>query len=178
MKKIQIFLFVLIIIGIVLLSTQKLWVPKLVDKIISYQKTTTPPKNNSKTEVPIIDGKYCFTRSQKATKEAPYAVEEKVVLDIKGNSITGTKNGTQKGPDMTNGYTGSLSGKREGSNFELTYSYTVEGSKNKELEIYELVEETLVKLRWPLVDKGGVLTPDKTSPPVSISFYTKEKCGV
>lgn len=36
-KAIRIFLFVLIIIGIVLLCTQKVWVPKLVDKILSYE---------------------------------------------------------------------------------------------------------------------------------------------
>ena len=35
MKFIRIFLLVLIIIGIVLLCTQKFWVPKLVDKILS-----------------------------------------------------------------------------------------------------------------------------------------------
>jgi len=37
MKKIRILLFVLILIGIALLGTQKIWVPKLVDKIISSE---------------------------------------------------------------------------------------------------------------------------------------------
>ena len=35
---IRIFLLVLIIIGLVLLLTQEMWVPKLVDKILEYQK--------------------------------------------------------------------------------------------------------------------------------------------
>jgi hypothetical protein len=34
MKIIRIFLFVLIVIGIGLLFTQKIWIPKLVDQII------------------------------------------------------------------------------------------------------------------------------------------------
>lgn len=37
MKTLRIFLFILIIIGIVLLLTQKIWVPKLVDKIIARE---------------------------------------------------------------------------------------------------------------------------------------------
>ena len=37
MKFIRIFLFVLIIIGIFLLCTQQIWVPKLVDKILSSE---------------------------------------------------------------------------------------------------------------------------------------------
>lgn len=45
MKTIRIFLLILIIIGIALLLTEKLWVPKLVDKIIARefpQQVTTP----------------------------------------------------------------------------------------------------------------------------------------
>ena len=45
MKTLRIFLLILIIIGIVLLLTEKLWVPKLVDKIIARefpQQVTTP----------------------------------------------------------------------------------------------------------------------------------------
>jgi len=37
LKFIRIFLLVLIIIGLGLIFTQKTWVPKLVDKIISYE---------------------------------------------------------------------------------------------------------------------------------------------
>lgn len=38
MKALRIFLLILIIIGIILLLTQKLWVPLLVDKILLYQQ--------------------------------------------------------------------------------------------------------------------------------------------
>lgn len=39
MKNLRIFLLVLIIIGLALLATQKIWVPKLVDRIIQSEKT-------------------------------------------------------------------------------------------------------------------------------------------
>jgi hypothetical protein len=41
-KKLRIFLLILIIIGIVLLITQKIWVPRLVDKIISSEVQESP----------------------------------------------------------------------------------------------------------------------------------------
>ena len=37
MKTFRIFLFVLIVIGIILLCTQKFWVPKLVNQILLYE---------------------------------------------------------------------------------------------------------------------------------------------
>lgn len=47
-KFIRIFLFVLIIIGLGLIATQKLWVPKLVDRIISKENSPTilPPNDD------------------------------------------------------------------------------------------------------------------------------------
>lgn len=49
MNKIQIFLLILIIIGLGLLATQKIWVPKLVEKIISAENLTKvePQKSTS-----------------------------------------------------------------------------------------------------------------------------------
>ncbi len=44
MKFIRIFLLVLIIIGLILLATQKIWVPKLVDAIIASENTTQTSK--------------------------------------------------------------------------------------------------------------------------------------
>jgi hypothetical protein len=42
MKFIRIFLLILIIIGIALLFSQKIWVPRLVDKILSMENTSSP----------------------------------------------------------------------------------------------------------------------------------------
>ncbi len=39
MKFIRIFLLILIIIGIILIITQKSWVPKLVDRILQYENS-------------------------------------------------------------------------------------------------------------------------------------------
>ncbi len=40
LKAVQIFLLILIVIGVVLLFTQKIWVPKLVDAIIQHESLT------------------------------------------------------------------------------------------------------------------------------------------
>src|ERR1035437_1950878 len=88
MKFIRIFLLVLIIIGIILLCTQNIWVPKLVDKIIKYQgtpiivqatstpirvKSTTPVKNtdiasenNNDSEI-IFSKDLCSTAASSTT---------------------------------------------------------------------------------------------------------------
>jgi hypothetical protein len=97
-------------------------------------------------------GTFCFNRSQLATPDAPYAVDEKVTLTITGDSVRGNKSGTQSGPDMTNGYEGTLAGVIHGNEMELTYAYTVEGAKNRELEVYTFSPDTLTKKRWTLAD--------------------------
>lgn len=125
--------------------------------------------------VSLQDGKYCYARKQLATTTDPYLVEEHVVLTVKGNAVTGTKKGTQSGPDMSNGYQGTLSGTRTGSNAELVYAYTIEGSKNKELEIYDISETVLKKMRWPLKEENNILVPTKVGEPKIIS-YTAETC--
>jgi hypothetical protein len=71
------------------------------------------------------------------------------------------------------------------NNLELLYEYTIEGSSQKELEIYKLNETSLIKMRWPLVtndtfsDKfdNDTLVPDKTSEPKMIK-YNAEECLV
>jgi hypothetical protein len=103
----------------------------------------------------------CFKRSVAATPEAPYAVSERIQLVINGASVVGVKSGTQAGPDMTNGYEGILSGNKEGDFLELVYSYTIEGSEQKELERYELSRNLLIKHRYALMEQmGALLMPD------------------
>lgn len=140
-----------------------------------------PFKNNSsapstiKTSEIFPDGKYCFGRSQKATPSAPYSVEEHAILYFQGGEVTGTKTGTQAGPDMTNGYAGSLEGTREGNNLTLIFSYSIEGSENKEKELYTLSDKKLEKNRYQLVEKGGMLVPDLNTTPQKI-IYGEEPC--
>ena len=130
-------------------------------------------------------GQYCFARVQKATTDAPYNVEEHVVLNFDGTKITGTKKGTQSGPDMTNGYEGTLKGATiiggatSADEMELTYSYIVEGSKNRELEDYTMENENLIKNRWVLheakINGESILVPDYVGDPTLIT-YTREDC--
>jgi hypothetical protein len=121
----------------------------------------------------------CFGRIQEATPTAPYHVEEHILLMIDGTSVTGTKRGTQAGPDMTNGFEGTLSGSKLDTALELVYSYTIEGSTGKELELYTLGANELVKKRWALEeelhDGSHILVPDHIGAPTLIT-YTKEVC--
>ncbi len=123
-------------------------------------------------------GKNCFEYDQIATTEAPYSVNEKVEIVILGNKVVmGTKSGNQSGPDMTNGYEGTLTGKLEGDVLNVVYSYKIEGSDQKEKEIYKVTSDSIVKQRYVLEDVAGVLTLDTTST-VREMVYKKIDCGV
>ncbi len=178
MRKIQIILGILIVLGLGALATQKLWVPKLVDYIISKDnqnlESENPEVESENQEVKLV-GKNCYAYDQLATKEAPYEVHETLVLNIEGEKVTGTKNGNQKGPDLTNGYFGNISGEIKEDKIESIFSYTVEGSEGKESEIYEIKSDKLIKLRYPLNDEKGVLVPDTTFVANSL-IYNKIDC--
>jgi hypothetical protein len=63
---------------------------------------------------------------------------------------------------MTNGYTGSISGTLEKNVITDVFSYTIEGSKNKEKEIFRTNKTGIEKLRYPLKEEKGILVPDTT----------------
>lgn len=134
-------------------------------------------KNDVIPQAPItlVDGKYCFSRYHEATKTEPYKTQEDIVINVKGEVVTGTKKGTQAGPDMTNGFWGDLNGSYKNNLLELVYSYTVEGSKGKELEIYEYKNNLLNKMFWPLTEKNHILTPDRIGEP-KITSYIEKNC--
>lgn len=169
MKTIRIILLILIIIGFGALATQRIWVPKLVNRILLSENTPVVILEDPAIVLPItqpnitlVDGRQCYTYNQEAVKDAPYKVDEFIDITIKGSIVTGTKRGTQAGPDMTNGYTGSLTGTLDKNIITAVYSYTVEGSKNKEKEIYQASKTGIEKLRYPLIEEGGILVPDKS----------------
>jgi len=173
LKFIRIFLLVLIIIGIILICTQKIWVPKLVNYILSKEVTVQIiPQSNSTTQpvVTLQDGRQCYTYSHDATKDAPYAVSEFIDMNIKGSVVTGTKHGTQGGPDMTNGYTGTIDGILDHNAITDIFSYTIEGSHNKEQEMYRASQTGIEKLRYPLIEQKGILVPDTTKPFTVLSY--------
>jgi len=175
-KAIRIFLLVLIIIGFSLIFTQKIWVPKVVDFILSDEYVPVPvvvpvvQKNIS-----LVDGRQCYTYSREATPDAPYTVSEFIDLTITGREVQGTKKGTQSGPDMTNGYEGTLVGSVDKDMMTVTFAYTVEGSKNKEKEIYRAGKTGIEKMRYPLLEGKGILIPDTTKE-FSIINYARVGC--
>jgi len=170
MKFIRVFLLILIIIGIALLVTQKVWVPKLVNKIIEgegFPVVTIPAEQPN---LVLVDGRQCYTYNQGATTDAPYKVNEFIDITINGKNITGTKTGTQAGPDMTNGYTGTIIGTLDQNIITSVYSYIVEGSSNKEKEIYRTNKTGLEKMRYQLEEEKGMLVPDTTKDFTPLSY--------
>lgn len=125
----------------------------------------------------LIDGRQCYTYNHEATKTEPYTVNEFLDITIDDTKVAGTKNGTQQGPDMTNGYTGTIVGTLDKDTINAVFSYTVEGSKNKETEIYRARKDQigLEKLRYPLIEKSGVLVPD-TSKEFTALLYARVGC--
>ena len=183
MKTLRIFLLILIVVGVAALVLQKSWVPKLTDWIlaregfpVAIQPETSPAQasqNNAKRAEPagpaepgsfLDNGRQCYSFSHEATAGEPYAVNEFLDITVNGAMVTGIKTGTEKGPDMTNGYAGRIVGRLENNTITDIYSYIVDGSQNREQEIYRAKEDKtgLEKLRYPLVEKKGILVPDKT----------------
>jgi hypothetical protein len=112
--------------------------------------------------VTLVDGRQCYMYSHDGTPLAPYSVIEFLDITIAGTNVTGTKNGVQDGPDLTNGYEGTIKGILEKNSITDVFSYVVEGAPNKEKEIYRASKTGLEKLRYPLVDEKGILVPDLT----------------
>jgi hypothetical protein len=161
--------FIVLIIIFLILEDRK------ISQISDESNTTDAVNLTNNTNNQNFDGKYCYTYLQKATPEAPYAVEEHIFMSVVGDIVTGEKTGTQKGPDMTNGYYGALTGTKKGNDIEVIYAYTVEGSQNKEKELYVMSENSLDKKRYSLLEKNGMLVPDLNST-VRIISYAQESC--
>jgi hypothetical protein len=123
----------------------------------------------------IVNGKFCFDRTQVATDEAPYSAEEYIELNINENMVSGIKNGSQIGPGVSNGYEGNLSGEIVDKVIGVIFSYVIEGSAGKEKEEYILRDGDLIKIRYNLVEEDGILVPDKNTEPSEIA-YLKAEC--
>lgn len=130
---------------------------------------------NQPGKVALTDGRQCYVYSHDAEASAPYTVRERLDITIVDTKVTGMKSGTQEGPDMTNGYTGSITGTLSDNTITDIFAYTIEGSKNKEQEIYTASATGLEKLRYPLIDKGTMLVPDTTKE-ATPQIYARVEC--
>lgn len=175
MKFINLFLLVLIITGLVAFATQSMWVPKLVASIIASESEPPLLVQASQGNIPLENGKQCFSYSHEATTAEPYAVRDFLVIEIDGDAVAGKKTGTQNGPGMSNGYEGFLMGTLDKNTITAILSYTVEGSQGKEKEIYKAGKKGLEKQRYQLIEEGGVLVPDMTKS-FTILNYDKVEC--
>ena len=127
---------------------------------------------------PILKGgRQCYTYNHQATTTEPYTVNEFIDITIDGTKVTGTKRGTQNGPDMTNGYTGTITGTVDADTITDIFSYIVEGSHNQEKEIYKARADQIgiEKWRYPLVEGKGVLVPDTTKAHTTM-LYARVGC--
>ncbi len=177
MKGIRIFLLILIILGIIALITQKFWVPKLVDKIISSQKIFAVLPSEIPTGNPLSDGRQCYMFDHEATKDAPYTVNEFLDITVNGKNVIGSKTGIQNGPDMSNGYDGTIAGNIDNDIISDVFSYTIEGSQNNEKEIYRTSAIGLIKLRYPLIEEKQILVPDTSKAYQSLPYARVECTG-
>jgi hypothetical protein len=140
------------------------------------KKNSTPPTTPPRTEISKIQTvTQCYTYQHVATKEAPYDVNEKVEITIGNEIVTGTKTGFQSGPDMTNGYEGTITGTQTGDTLVAIFAYTIEGSTINEQEEYILTPISLIKHRYPLKDQDGILVPDTTGVKQEM-VYTRTTC--
>lgn len=164
MKKITILVGIILvfILGLLFLNGRK-----------SIQVSPTPDKVNK--IVDLKDGRQCYTYNHEANATEPYTVNEFIDIVINGANVTGTKRGTQSGPDMTNGYTGTMTGTLEKNTITSVFSYVVEESHNQEKEIYRASETGIEKLRYPLTEGKGILVPDTTKEP-QILLYARVGC--
>ncbi len=147
--------------------------------IVQVQKKTIAPTLDPIVTEPIeksltfTQGRQCYVYAHEGTPDAPYTTSESIDMTITGTKVIGTKQGTQSGPDMTNGYTGSLTGTIADDTMTVDFAYTVEGSKNTEQEIYIVTESGMNKLQYPLIDKYKTgLVPDTTKPYTTRAYRT------
>lgn len=150
--------------------------------IVQSQKKSPAPVTNPVVTEPVqqpikfIDGRQCYTYSHQGTPDTPYTTNEFIDMTITGTKITGTKHGTQSGPDMTNGYAGTINGTFSGDMINAAFAYTVEGSQNTEQEIYQVTSLGIDKLRYPLIDKfKDGLAPDTTQT-YTLQEYVHSSC--
>lgn len=125
----------------------------------------------------LKDGEHCFAYNHAKTTDEPYDIYESINMNVKGIEVAGNKKGTQNGPDMTNGYIGAITGTINSNTINAIFSYTIEGSKNKEEEIYKIKNDGtgIDKLRYPLIEKNKMLVPDTTKEFKTL-LYVKVDC--
>jgi hypothetical protein len=148
-----------------------IWNYKDVTKI-TYGQTMTDVSCDDVRIIAHADGRMCYSYHQEGTNDAPAAVDEYIDITAINTLVKGIKKGYPKGPDMWDPYRGTVSGSRSGDIIHLLFNYTVEGSKGAEAETYQYVAGGIQKLRYPLIDKKGVLTPDITKPFSTIDYKT------
>ncbi len=157
-----------IAVGIYVIAQNRKKVASPISKPIAVEPVQQP--------IAITDGRQCYNYSHEATQEEPVTSTEFIDMTISGNTVTGTKRGTQSGPELTNGWDGTITGSLKDGTINVAFAYTVEGSKNTEHEIYQAGLTGIDKLRYPLIDKYQAgLFPDTTKE-FALLHYARVGC--
>ena len=112
----------------------------LIPKKPVYVPPVTPSPD---TGIPVVvtpptSTRQCFSYAHEATTTEPYATTEFLDMTTTGTTISGTKTGTEKGPDINTGYTGTITGTVDADMITAVFSYVIEGSKGQEKELYKI----------------------------------------
>lgn len=168
MKKVILIIFSIILV----LGVAYIFYAKNQTTLVQTTQSSTPAS------IPLFkDGRQCYSYTHEATAKEPYTTTEFIDMTVVGNTVTGTKRGTQKGPDMYNGYTGMITGTIDKDTMTDVFSYTIEGSRNQEKEIFKTQANELgiEKLRYPLVEEKDLLVPDMTGS-YKTMLYARVEC--
>ena len=126
----------------------------------------------------LKDGQQCYTFNHEATATEPYAISEFLDINIDGTKVTGTKSVTQqKANNVTSKYSGTIIGTLNNDTINDVFSYALEGSSNKDTEIYKSRKDQigLEKMSYPLIERNGTLVPDTTKD-LTNSLYVRVGC--
>lgn len=117
----------------------------------------------------------CYVYKQGVDEQAPNGFIETISLEIIGDSVIGKKKGLQFGENMLSGYSGQLSGTKNGEKLDVLFKYEIDGSSGTEKEIYTFINGALQKLRYQLVEQGDMLVPNTTGEP-TVYAYEQVPC--
>lgn len=163
---------IIVLITIAIVAGYFVFRKKQVELVVINPDTHLPVEQQA---IKLVDGRQCYTYSHDATTTEPYATTDFMDITIAGTKVAGTRHGTQSGPGVTNGYTGTMEGTLENNKITSVLSYTVEGSKNKEQEIFQGGLTGVEKLRYQLLEGKGMLIPDTTKP-FTLLKYSRIEC--
>lgn len=157
---------IIILVVLIILSTNIFVVSKI-------NKNTSSPMLNQESSDTFLEK--CFVYEKDATINEPYSVVEELKIVLGNGIVSGSKIGFQSGPDMTNGYHGSIDGFIKDDTIETVFTYIIEGYEGTERELYKINNDSITKMRYQLEEgDNGLLVPNMNSKPIEQIYFEKD----